>query len=143
MAIGLASSCNNKIGGIALAHAAIAPASGGEAANNPALRLTRWQIRAYGQALAADPARIMELTGREIFYALSAPALERGDLNTTAWQYTAQDCVLDIYFTSSAFETKAVHYEIRSPQPVTERACLRQIAKAADTDPELRLSMAR
>ncbi|NCC23204.1 MAG: hypothetical protein EOM26_12215 [Alphaproteobacteria bacterium] len=112
MALGLVGSCNTELNGIHIANAAM-NVDVGEIPQN---RLTRWQLKAYGEALASDPDRILKLNGREIAYTLGEPELRRQDIPSIVWQYRTNACVLDIYFVTNgneALDSQARHYEVR------------------------------
>ena len=92
-----------------------------------------------------DPDQLMGLAPRAISHLLGSPSLLRTETLAQVWQYTAADCVLDIYLYAedeTPDKLRVTYYEIRrtdSPRSGT-RACIADIIArhnlAADATPE-------
>jgi hypothetical protein len=96
------------------------------------------RLRDLRQSISADPANILDVSGREIYAVLSQPEMVRTDSPTTVWQYRNSFCVLDVYFTTrdtTAARAPAVHYEIRArekdvPDDAVQERCARDLVRA-------------
>lgn len=70
-------------------------------------------LRAF---VRSNPDNILRMVGRDISVLLEEPELVRADFPTVVWQYRKDNCVLDVYFASSAedvLDAPVVHYEAR------------------------------
>jgi len=92
-----------------------------------------------------DPDQLMGLAPRAVNHLLGPPSLLRAETPAQVWQYTAANCVLDIYLyaeNETPSRSHVTYYEIRrteSPGGGT-RACFADIIArrnlAADTTPK-------
>ncbi|MCB9990990.1 MAG: hypothetical protein H6867_06380 [Rhodospirillales bacterium] len=87
--------------------------------------------------VSSDPDNMYQLIGADFEVMFSAPDLKRAEGRHMVWQYQADGCVLDIYFSASSGQV--MHYEVRQRKvaafmsdrehedPVEDRACLDEI----------------
>lgn len=64
-----------------------------------------------------NPEAVLGLTGQDVRATLNEPELVRRDAPTIVWQYRNEDCILDLYFTTSKNDAAAapvIYYEMRS-----------------------------
>ncbi len=92
-----------------------------------------------------DPDQLIGLAPQAISRLLGPPSLLRTETPAQVWQYTAADCVLDIYLYAEAEKpdrSRVTYYEIRAAEPARRgaRACFADIIGrrnlAAGTTPE-------
>ncbi|MDA0229487.1 MAG: hypothetical protein O3B21_04800 [Proteobacteria bacterium] len=92
-----------------------------------------------------DPDQLMGLAPHAVSHLLGPPSLLRTEIPAQVWQYTAANCVLDIYLYAedeAPDRSRVTYYEIRRTQSPGSgrRACFADIIArrnlAADTTPE-------
>ncbi len=92
-----------------------------------------------------DPDQLIGLAPQAISRLLGPPSLLRTETPAQVWQYTAADCVLDIYLYAEEEKpdrSRVTYYEIRAAEPARRgaRACFADIIGrrnlAAGTTPE-------
>lgn len=92
-----------------------------------------------------DPDQLMGLAPRAVNHLLGPPSLLRTETPAQVWQYTAADCVLDIYLYAedeTPDRSRVTYYEIRRTESPGSgaRACFADIIArhklAMDTTPE-------
>lgn len=96
------------------------------------------QKRQIRRDIRRDPENILGFTGRDVHAALNAPELVRKDAPTIVWQYRNEDCILDLYFTTSkndAADAPVVYYEMRSREgnaatPAASKTCASSLVEA-------------
>ena len=94
------------------------------------------QKRGFRRAVLNNHENMMTLTGGQVRSILNQPELVRRDLPTVVWQYRNDECVLDVYFTSSNTRldnTPVAHYEVRGREDADEYAadvCLGSLIRA-------------
>ena len=94
------------------------------------------QKRGFRRAVLNNHENMMTLTGGQVRSILNQPELVRRDLPTVVWQYRTDECVLDVYFTSSTTRldnTPVAHYEVRGREDAKEYAadqCLGTLIRA-------------
>jgi hypothetical protein len=79
-----------------------------------------------------DPHQLMGLTPDAVNRLLGPPSLLRTESPAKVWQYTAEDCVLDIYLYAeeqTPDRSRVTYYEIRRPDTAKSgaRACFAEI----------------
>ena len=89
-----------------------------------------------------DPEQLMGLGPQAISRLLGPPSLLRTEKPAQVWQYTAADCVLDIYLYAeeeNPDRSRVTYYEIRRAQPSQrgDRACFADIIESRNMAPEL------
>lgn len=98
-----------------------------------------WRLREIRQTVSANPSKLLDVSGREIYAVLAQPEMVRTDSPTTVWQYRNSFCVLDLYFTTrdkTAARAPVVHYEVRArekgvPDEAVQGRCVRDIVRAS------------
>lgn len=93
------------------------------------------------RAINDDPEQLMGLAPRAISRLLGPPSLLRTERPAEVWQYTAADCVLDIYLYAeeeNPDRSRVTYYEIRRAQPGQRgaRACFADIIESRNMAPE-------
>lgn len=78
-----------------------------------ALQKYREDIKAL---LIKEPEQIRMLLGQDLLLVMAEPDMQRQDAMMTMWQYSSDDCVLDIYFKPAENQDFApvMHHEIRA-----------------------------
>ena len=84
-----------------------------------------------------DPDQLMGLAPHAVNRLLGPPSLLRTELPAQVWQYTAADCVLDIYLYAEEERpdrSRVTYYEIRRAEPASAsaRACFADIIRRRD-----------
>ena len=72
-----------------------------------------------------DPDQLMGLAPRAVSHLLGRPSLLRTETPAQVWQYTADDCVLDIYLYAEDVtpeRSRVTYYEIRGTDSLRSRA---------------------
>ncbi len=96
-------------------------------------------------SISDDPDQLMGLAPRAVSRLLGPPSLLRTETPAQVWQYTAADCVLDIYLYAedgTPDQSRVTYYEIRGTESPGSgaRACFADIIArrnlAADTAPK-------
>ena len=82
-----------------------------------------------------DPDQLMGLAPHAVNRLLGPPSLLRTELPAQVWQYTAANCVLDIYLYAEEERpdrSRVTYYEIRRTEPASASACFADIIRRRD-----------
>ena len=101
-----------------------------QAWGRPDYRPAQGYVERAQRYIAGNPEALEMLSARELVYVMGEPIRVRRDADARVWQYSADGCVMDVYFygdTSGPAPTRVTHTDVRGKN----KNCLRHIMQAA------------